>query len=179
MADTTSGRPAPVERLNMEERELYGPVREGPPNADTEHYEIHLRPALRARQDEVRDVQGLDTAALQVRHRKHVAIARDAGLSPLAYQRIYDTATDLELAEQRGTLVDLETDIQQNNETVRHTLRNRYGAERAEQMLTAANAFVAQHPTLQALLRTRGLGSQPAVVETIVEHVRRQHPGGL
>jgi hypothetical protein len=70
-----------------------------------------------------------------------------------------------------GAAQRLDQQIAAWNAETRERLTAQYGARDSEQLLARAQRFVKAHPTLERVLRHRGLGSRPDVVEQIVAHV--------
>ena len=160
------------------ERDLFGADHPAP----TEMFpvEVSLRHALQQRQGEVMDVLELGQAARIKRHREFVEVIRDSGLDAATTgAALYDVMTDAELAAARGTGPDDDDDgwPPALTEDIIGTLRTRYGHQRAERLLVAAQTFVAEHPRLARVLQTPGIKTRPGfrpVVDQIVEHVRQQ-----
>lgn len=132
--------------------------------------DVALRPAFEQRRDDLAVGLGLDTTKIAAREADFTDVMRQTGLDPhVVGTPLYDLLTSAELAEQRGAEA---VDVQPLNEESRRLLRETYGAKDAEDLLARAQSFVASQPKLAAMLRTRGIGSQPKVVAMLVEHVR-------
>ena len=156
--------------------ELYGADALAP--TDMFPVETALRETFRTRVDEVSDVLGLSHAQTIARHRDFVGgVVRPAGLdkNPELAALLYQEVTDAEIAaaRSRGDDDDLEARVGADAETARKALRELYGRERAEEILKRTRAFVDQHPKLKALVNKRGIGSKPAVVLALADHVRK------
>ena len=139
--------------------------------------EIALRDTFRQRVDELADVLELGRAQQQARHRDYVALVRKAGLdqNPDLSAMLYNEATDADIAATRSggdDVEQLEARVRDDAEASRKALRELYGPERAAEILKRTQAFVNQHPKLKALINTRGIGSKPAVVLALADHVR-------
>ena len=167
--------PQPARVTTAVDIELYGADQPAP--TDMFPAETALRETFRTRQDEVSDVLGLSHAQRIDRHRAHVALVRESGLqqnTELAGM-LYDELTTAEIAAARGADddVDLEAQVRADTEASRKALRDLYGRDRADKILSRLQAFVSKHPKLKTLVNTRGIGSKPAVVLALAEHVRK------
>lgn len=123
---------------------------------------------------------GVLTFAQQAAERKEFsALMRATGLDALTVGTlIHDRFTAARLANLRDDGTEaaelaLEREIRANEEASRTALRELYGAQEAEALQLRAVKWMRQHPKLNAIVNTRGLGSQPALVLALVEHVRR------
>ncbi len=117
------------------------------------------------------DGLGMSIAEQTAERREFSAIARNTGLFPRVARSIHDAWTSARLASPRDEAQEDERLRQANTET-RRALREQWGAKDAEDLLQRAQKFVKQHPKLAAILSTGNIGSQKAIVQALVEHVR-------
>lgn len=178
MADTMLGAapgasasdPGPEQTRAVIDRDLYGA--DHPPPKEMFAPEVALREPLRKRVNDVANVLGLKETDRQARHREMVALTRASGLSPALVGDLYDQFTDAQLADARGTALD-QAEIREWQATAREQARLAYGKD-TEDLLGQTDTFIRQHPHLQRMLETRGIGARWELFQPIVDHVRRQ-----
>lgn len=109
----------------------------------------------------------------QIAERKQFsAIARNAGLFPGVARAIHDAWTSARLQPVVDE-ADEHRSLGQANTETRRALREQWGAKDAEDLLQRAQKFVKQNPKLASILSTGNIGSRKAIVQALVEHVRR------
>jgi hypothetical protein len=133
--------------------------------------EVAARESLLKHVDTLAVEGGLSQAQLHARRREHVAMLRDTKIDPVNLGGVlYEAMTSAELAAKRGVAVD---PARQHEETAtaRRSLRQSYGAERAERIERETEAFIAAHPRLARAVKTAGASA--AVRLGLAEHVRK------
>jgi hypothetical protein len=119
---------------------------------------------------------GVLTLEQQAAERKEFAgLVRETGLGLAAAELLHDrwTSARLEGARAGGDNArELATQIDLDAEASRVALRETWGAKDAADLVQRAKKFATQHPKLNAILNTGGIGSRVDVVQAIVEHVR-------
>jgi hypothetical protein len=135
-----------------------------------------LDDAVQQHERTLREVAGKTTTEIDTFKEDVRAQALETGLrldGPLSPGRLLlNAAVDAATADARGEAFD-PTQIQRWNEETRADIHATYGTEHGDELITRARKFVQQHPKLATLVNRRGIGSRPAVVRALVDHVRR------
>jgi hypothetical protein len=117
----------------------------------------------------------LDLDDQEKERKEYAALVRETDLPLGTAELLHDrwTSARLEGARAGGDNArELATQIDRDAEASRIALRETWGAKDAEDLVQRAKKFATQHPKLNAILNTRGIGSRPDVVQAIVSHVR-------
>lgn len=117
------------------------------------------------------DALGMTLEQQTAERREFSAIVRSAGLQPGVARRIHDAWTTARLAPTAAEDEDDKALLAANAES-RRALRDQWGSKDAEDLLQRAQKFARQHPKLNAILSTGGIGSRKDIVQALVEHVR-------
>lgn len=117
------------------------------------------------------DVTGMPIEQQKVERREFSAIARQAGLFPGVAKAIHNAWTSARLAPPMDEAEE-DNQLREANTETRRALREKWGAEDAEDLLARAQKFVGQHPRLAEILSTGGIGSRKEIVLALTEHVR-------
>jgi hypothetical protein len=145
---------------------------------------VSSREALRGLQDTLSDVLGMDTAQRQAFNRAHVEVVRRSGLDPYVLgEPLAEAHVAALTAQRRGAVPDAEQTARllEQEETFRRELRTQYGTAMTDDLLTALDDWIEDHPDVHRVLALPGFGQSPAArrfVEGLFEHVRKLHPYG-
>ena len=95
-------------------------------------------------------------------------------LPPPFMAKLYDLDTDAALAHMRNVAPPVDAaQAQAWFEESRRATGERWGVATAEAYLTKVNTFLNAHPTLRSGLEATGHRYHPAVVEGLIEHIRK------
>ena len=161
------------ETTGMTAAPLAGPAH--PPTPRRSHAEIlfgdvELDLGLEDNMRTIADVEGLTTAQQAAELREFATVVmHDVGLERPDARLLHEVYTKRRLAGDSDEWV---AQAHEWAKTSRRQLRERYGAEQAEVLLTQLDAYAVAHPALQEIL-AGGVGAHPDVVAMFAEHVRR------
>jgi hypothetical protein len=174
-ASTPPAEP-PSARASLERWQADQAVRDGA--AETIYGNSFLAAQIDRRQNDLFDGAGWTQDEFASFKRDALDVQRSTGLDEQTSAMIARKFVDGLLAARRtpdpakhAAETDQASDA--NNAQIRSTLRLRYGARQAEDLLARSQKFARSHPALSETLKAFGVGSDPEVVLAVADHVRR------